>query len=126
MQRGKARHPKEEKIRGEKRQSVVEEVQKLLSAGFIREIQYTTWLANIVIVKKSNEKWRMCTDYIDLNKAFPKDAYPLPNIDRLVNGAIGHKILSFLDAFSRYNQIPMYDRDVDKTTFITKSANYCY
>jgi len=68
----------------------------------------------------------MCTDYTDLNKACPKDAYPLPSIDRLVDEAAGHKILSFLDAFSRYNQIPMYDRDVDKTTFITESANYCY
>jgi len=68
----------------------------------------------------------MCTDYTYLNKACPKDAYPLPSIDRLVDGAAGHKILSFLDVFLGYNQIPMYEPDVDKTTFIMKTANYCY
>jgi len=117
---------KKRRLGEEERQAAIEEVQKLLKAGFIREILYTTWLANIVLVKKSNGKWRMCTDYTDLNKAYPKDAYPLPSIDRLVYGAVGHKVLSFLDAFSRYNQIPMHRSDVDKTTFITESANYCY
>nr|KYP49066.1 Transposon Ty3-I Gag-Pol polyprotein [Cajanus cajan]KYP49091.1 Transposon Ty3-I Gag-Pol polyprotein [Cajanus cajan]KYP49095.1 Transposon Ty3-I Gag-Pol polyprotein [Cajanus cajan] len=68
----------------------------------------------------------MCTDYTDLNKACPKDAYPLPNIDRLVDGAAGHKFLTFLDAYSGYNQIRMHPRDEDKTTFVTESANYCY
>jgi len=117
---------KKRRLGEEKKKVAMEEVQKLLNAGFIREIQYTTWLANIVLVKKSNGKWRMCTDYTDLNKACPKDAYPLPSIDRLVDGAAGHRMLSFLDAFSGYNQIPMYDRDVDKTTFISESANFCY
>jgi len=56
---------------------------------------------------------------MDLKKACPKDAYPLPNIDQLVDGAVGNKVLSFLDAFSGYNQILMYDPDVGKTTFIT-------
>nr|KYP52283.1 Transposon Ty3-I Gag-Pol polyprotein [Cajanus cajan] len=78
------------------------------------------------IVKKPNGKWRMCTDYTNLNKACPKDAYPLPNIDRLVDGASGHKVLTFLDAYSGYNQIPMHPRDEEKTAFITDSANYCY
>jgi len=117
---------KKRRLGEEKRQAAIEEVQKLLKAGFIREIQYTTWLANIVQVKKSNGKWRMCTDYTNLNKACPKDVYPLPSIDRLVDGAVGHKVLSFLDAFSGYNQIPMHRSDVDKTTFITESTNYCY
>ena len=61
-----------------------EETQKLLSAGHIKEIQYPEWLANVVLVKKANEKWRMCVDFTDLNKACPKDSYPLPNIDALV------------------------------------------
>ncbi|XP_020202767.1 uncharacterized protein LOC109788450 [Cajanus cajan] len=78
------------------------------------------------MVKKASEKWRMCTDYTDLNKACPKDAYPLPQIDALVDGAAGHQRLSFLDAYSGYNQIPMYPPDEDKTGFITDSANYCY
>nr|KYP73712.1 Retrovirus-related Pol polyprotein from transposon 297 family [Cajanus cajan] len=78
------------------------------------------------MVKKSNEKWRMCTDYTNLNKACPKDAFPLPNIDWLVDGASGHKVLTFLDAYSGYNQIPMHPRDEEKMAFITDSANYCY
>jgi len=101
-------------------------VQKLLEAEFIKEILYTTWLANVVLVKKSNGQWRMFVDYTSLNKACPKDAYPLPSIDRLVDGAASNKVLSLLDAFSGYNQIPMYDRDVGKTTFITEASNYCY
>nr|KYP39609.1 Transposon Ty3-G Gag-Pol polyprotein [Cajanus cajan] len=112
---------------GEERKAAIEgEVCKLLDARFIREVHYTTWLANVVMVKKPNGKWRMCTDYTNLNKACPKDAYPLPNIDRLVDGASGHKFLSFLDAYSRYNQIRMHPRDEKKTTFITETTNYWY
>jgi len=65
-------------------------------------------------------------DYTSLNKACPKDAYPLPSIDCLVDGTAGNKVLSFLDAFSGNNQISMYDRDVGKTAFITEASNYCY
>nr|KYP60510.1 Transposon Ty3-I Gag-Pol polyprotein [Cajanus cajan] len=112
---------------GEERKKAIEgEVSKLLDVGFIREVHYTTWLANVVMVKKSNSKWRMCTDYIDLNKACPKDSYLLPNIDRLVDGAADHNFLTFLDVYSGYNQIRMHPRDEDKTTFVTESANYCY
>jgi len=68
----------------------------------------------------------MCTDYTNLNKACPKDTYPLPNIDRLVNGTTGHKVLSFLDAYSGYNQIRMYSGDKEKTTFITEESNFYY
>jgi len=68
----------------------------------------------------------MCVDYTDLNKACPRDAYPLPNIDRLVDGAAGNKVLCFLDAYSGYNQIPMAVSDMNKTAFITDDANYFY
>jgi len=84
----------------EKRLAAKEEVEKLLSTGFIREARYTTWLANVVMVTKPNGNWRMCVDYKNLNNACPKDSYPLPNIDRLVDGATDHKILSFFDAYS--------------------------
>jgi len=105
---------------------VKEETQKLLSAGTIREIQYPKWLANVVLVKKVNGKWRMCVDFTDLNKACPKDSYPLPNIDALVDSASGCKMLSFLDAFSGYNQIKIYPRDESKTTFMMETCSYCY
>ena len=99
------------KFNEERRLVIREETQKLLSAGHIREIQYPEWLANVVLVKKANGKWRMCVDFTDLNKACPKDSYPLPNIDALVDSASGCEMLNFLDAFSGYNQIKMHPRD---------------
>ena len=68
----------------------------------------------------------MCVDYTNLNKACPRDAYPLPNIDRLVDGAAGNKVLNFLDVYSGYNQIPMTASDMNKTFFITNDARATY
>lgn len=73
------------------------EVDKLTQAGFIREVHYLDWLANMLIVKKQNGKWHMCVDFIDLNKACPKDSYLLPWIDQQVDNTAGHGILSFID-----------------------------
>jgi hypothetical protein len=84
-------------------------VQKLLQVGFIREVDYLELLSNVVLVKKSNEKWRMCVDFTDLNKACPKDSFPLPRMDLLVDSTSGHELLSFMDAFLGYNQIHMDD-----------------
>jgi len=80
----------------------------------------------VVLVKKANDKWQMCVDYTNLNKACPRDAYTLPNIDRLVDGAGGNKVLSVLNAYSDYNQIPMAASDMNKTAFIIDNANYLY
>ena len=85
--------------------AIGEEVQKLLEANFIREVYYPDWLANVIMVKKANGKWRMCIDFMDLNRAYPKDSYPLPRIDTLVDSTVRHQLLSFMDAFSGYNQI---------------------
>ena len=82
---------------------MTEEVDRLLEADFIREVFYPDWLANVVMVKKRNSKWRMCIDFIDLNKACPKDNFPLSRIEQLVNSTAGHKLLSFMDAFFGYN-----------------------
>ena len=105
---------------------VQEQVQSLLDTKFIHEIFYPTWLSNVVMVKKSNGKWQMCVNYTDLNKACPKDPYPLPSIDGLVDVASGFRFLSFMDTHSRYNQIPMHPLDEEKTTLITPIANYYY
>ncbi|XP_057742915.1 uncharacterized protein LOC130961187 [Arachis stenosperma] len=110
----------------EKRAACLEETQKLLRAGFIEELRFTTWLSNVVMVRKASGKWRMCVDFTNLNKACPKDAYPLPCIDKLVDNASGYNALSFLDAYSSYNQILMHPKDKDKTAFITELGNYCY
>jgi len=114
------------KFNEERRLVVQEETKKLLSARHIREIQYPEWLANVVLVKKANGKWRMCVDFTDLNKVCPKDSYPLPSIDTLVESASGCKMMSFLDAFSGYNQIKMHPRDESKTMFMTETCSYCY
>ena len=87
---------------------------------------YPEWLANVVLVKKTNGKWRMCVDFTDLNKACPKDSFPLLRIDQLVDSIAGHKLLTFMDAFSGYNQIRMAEEDQEKTTFITSQGLYCY
>ena len=103
----------------ERDQVVIEEVTKLLTTGFIREVYYPDWLANVVLMKKANGKWRMCVDFMDLNKACSKDSFPLPRIDQLVDSTTGHKLLTFMDAFSGYNQIKMAEKDQEKTAFIT-------
>jgi hypothetical protein len=110
----------------ERRRAVDEEVKKLVDARFISEIKYPTWLANTVLVKKANGKWRMCVDYTNLNMACPKDPYPLPNIDHLIDDASGYKTLSFMDAYSGYNQIRMDPLDAPKTAFMTNTNNYHY
>ena len=84
----------------ERDQAITEEVSKLLTVGFIREMYYPDWLANIVLVKKANGKWRMCVDFTNLNKACSKDSFPLPRIDQLVDSTAKHKLLTFMDAFS--------------------------
>ena len=110
----------------ERDQAVRDEVARLLTAGFIQEVYYFDWLANIVLVKKTNGKWRMCVDFTDLNRACPKDSFPLPRIDQLVDSIAGHKLLTFMDAFSGYNQIKMAEEDQEKTAFITSQGLYCY
>ena len=104
----------------------MEEVEKLLAAGFIREVYYPKWLANVVMVKKSNGKWKMCVDFTDLNNACTKDSFPLPRIDQLVDSTAGHELLTFMDAFSGYNQILMKKEDQEKTAFVTSQDLYCY
>ena len=84
----------------ERDNTIKEEVQKLTTAHFIREFYYPDWLAKVVMVKKANGKWRMCMNFIDLNKAFLKNSYPLPHIDQLVDSIVSHQLLSFMDAFS--------------------------
>ena len=108
------------------KKAIKEEVIKLLQAGFIREMLHITWLENVVPVEKSNGGWRMCVDYIDLNKACCKDSYPLSNINHLVDNVSGFGMLSFRDAFSRYNRVKMHPDDKDKTAFITNKGVYCY
>jgi hypothetical protein len=88
-----------QKMSEDKAEGARNEVKRLLSAGVIREVTYMEWLANTVMVKKANGKWRMCIDFIDLNKACPKDEFPLPRIDSLVDAAASSELMSLLDCY---------------------------
>jgi hypothetical protein len=110
----------------DKKQAIEVEVCKLLAAGFIRECQHPVWLANPVLVKKKTCGLRMSIDYTDLNKHSPKDPFPLPRIDQVVDSTAGSVLLCFLDCYSGYHQIPLHPDDEDKTMFITPHDIYCY
>ncbi|KAF8080253.1 hypothetical protein N665_0961s0001 [Sinapis alba] len=117
---------KRRKLGSERAKAVNDEVDRLLGAGSIAEVKYPDWLANPVVVKKKNGKWRVCIDFTDLNKACPKDSFPSPHIDQMVESTAGNELLSFMDAFSGYNQIMMHPDDREKTSFITDRGTYCY
>ncbi|XP_058757655.1 uncharacterized protein LOC131630928 [Vicia villosa] len=105
---------------------IQEEVQKQFDAGFLAVTVYPPWVANIVPVPKKDGKVRMCVDYRDLNRASPKDDFPLPHIDVLVDNTAQFSVFSFMDGFSGYNQIKMAPEDMEKTTFITPWGTFCY
>ncbi|CAL8087795.1 unnamed protein product [Prunus armeniaca] len=102
------------------------EIEKLLAAGFIKPIKHPTWLANIVPVKKMTRVIRVCTEYRDLNPACPKDEFPLPNMDILIDSTSSQGMLSFMDEFNGYNQIKMSPKDAKKTAFRTPYGNFYY
>lgn len=110
----------------EKAKAVKEEVHKVLKAGMIRKAQFSDWISNPVAVKKHNGKWRVCIDFTELNRACPKDSFPLSRIDQLVNSMAGYERMSFLNAYSGYHQIPLFEPDQDNTVFITILGLYCY
>ncbi|GJS44497.1 reverse transcriptase domain-containing protein [Tanacetum coccineum] len=106
--------------------AINDEVNKLVTAGIMREVHYHDWLSNPVMVKKSDNSWRMCVDFKDLNKACPKDGYPLPEIDWKVESLCGFPFKCFLDAYKGYHQIQMAEEDEEKTAFITNQGIFCY
>ena len=97
-----------------------------MAAGFIKLIQHPRWLSNIVPVKKKNRQIRCFVDFRNLNRAYPKDEFPLPNMDLLIDFMVGNAMFSFMDGFSGYNQIRMALRDAEKTTFRTPMGNFYY
>jgi len=110
----------------EKRRAFGEEITKLLAVGFIKEVYHPEWIANPVLVQKKNGKWRICVDYTSLNKPCPKDMFPLPHIDQVVDSTSGCETLCFLDAYSGYHQITMKESDQLATSFITLFGSFCY
>ena len=109
----------------DRKEAIWVEVTRLLAAGFIQEVTHPEWLANPILVEEKNGEWRMCVDYTDLNKHCPKDPFPLPRIDQVVDSTAGCA-LSFLDFYSGYHQIALKKLDQEKTSFITPFGAYCY
>ena len=89
-------------------------------------MEYHEWLYKVVLIKKANGKWRLCIDFTDVNRACPKDSFPLPRINLIVDATAGHELLSFMDAFSGYNQISMDSDNQENTSFVTGQGTYCY
>jgi hypothetical protein len=104
-------------MKAEVLEEVKKEVEKMIEAGFIRTCRYTEWISNVVPVQKKDGRWRVCVDFRDLNMATPKDEYPMPVAETLINAAAGHKMLSFMDGNAGYNQIFMASEDIHKTAF---------
>ena len=111
----------------EKRKAIAKELARLEIAGFIKEVIHTDWVANPVLVPKKDttDLW-MCIDYSALNKACPKDPFPLPRIDQVIDSTAGSELLCFLDAYSGYHQIKMKESDQLKTSFVTPYGTFCY
>ena len=97
-------------MKAEVLEEVKKEVQKMLDAGFIRPCRYAEWISSVVSVQKKDGRWRVCVDFRDLNRATPKDEYPMPVAETLINAAAGHKMMSFMDGNASYNQIFMAQR----------------
>jgi hypothetical protein len=122
-------HPVKQRTRKqaqEKQDFIIQEIEKLKRARLIREVAHPTWIANPVVMLKANGTGRLYMDFTSLNKAFPKDPYPLPRIDQIVNSTAGCDLLCFLDAFSGYHQIKIAKEDEEKMAFITPCGVYCY
>ncbi|KAM6577956.1 hypothetical protein CsatB_029793 [Cannabis sativa] len=98
-----AKRQKRRPLDFERQGALKQEVDKLLVNDFTHEVFYPSWIANLVLIPKPNGTWRTCIDFSDLNKACPKDCFPLPKIDQLVDATAGHELMSFIDAYSGYN-----------------------
>jgi hypothetical protein len=117
---------KERRYTSKRRETIWLEVNKLFESKFIRPVDYSNWLANPVLIEKTDGSWCMCIDYTRLNKVCPKDEYPLPHISQIVDFVASCELLSFLDAYSGYHQISIGIDDEEKIAFITPFGIFCY
>jgi hypothetical protein len=102
------------------------EVEKLLKSGFIYPVALTDWVSNLVPIDKKQCTIRVCIDYRDINKACPKDNFPTPFVNQIVDDCSGREIFSLMDGFSRYNQINIVPEDQHKTAFICPWGTFSY
>ena len=112
-------------MKAEVLEEVKKVVQKMLDTGFIRTCRYAEWISSVVPVQKKDGRWKVCVNFRDLNRATPKDEYPMPVAETLINAAASHKMLSFMDGNAGYNQIFMALEDVNKTAFRVPAQSVC-
>ncbi|XP_019192761.1 PREDICTED: uncharacterized protein LOC109187068 [Ipomoea nil] len=112
-------------LSSDRREFVREELKKMAAIGHIRPVTFPEWVANIVLVPKP-PSWRMCIDFIDLNRANPLDPYPLPSIHQMVDETAGADLMSFMDALKGYHQFIMAHEDESMTAFVTPDGLYWY
>ncbi|GKB03137.1 reverse transcriptase domain-containing protein [Tanacetum coccineum] len=110
----------------DRNEAITAEVTKLVEALILKEVYFPRWVANPVMVRKSDGTWRMCIDFTNMNKACPKDSYPLPEIDKKIESLDGFKYKYFLDTYKGYHQIRMAEEDEEKTAFYTEHGTFCY
>ena len=101
-------------------------IDKLLTTGFIREVEYPDWLENVVVVPKKDEKWRVYVNYTNLNDVCPNDSFLFPWIDQIVDANVMHEMFSLIDVLFKYHQIPMFQPDEENAVFVTPHGLYCY
>ncbi|XP_026383756.1 uncharacterized protein LOC113279275 [Papaver somniferum] len=106
--------------------AVENDLKKLQESGIIRKSHYPQWISNMVVVPKRNRGVRICIDFRNLNKACPKDSFPLPSIDQLVESIVGYEALTLMYGYAGYNQIPLAPEDQEHTSFFTPRGLYCY
>jgi hypothetical protein len=117
---------KESRYIVERSETIRQEVNRFLEAGFIRPVDYPSWLANLVLVEKPDGSWHMCIDYTSLNKACPKDECPMTHICQIIDSTASCELLSFPDVYSSYHQISLTIDNEEKTTFTTPFGMFCY
>lgn len=98
----------------------------MIESGIIRPAKYPQWITNMAVVPKKNKGIRICIDFGDLNRAFPKDRYPLLNIPHVVELASGYRRLSLMDGYSRYNPISLAEEDKEHKAYFSPRGLYCY
>lgn len=117
---------RKQKVGEEKRVAIDEDVGKLFNDKFFTETKYSIWMANMVVVRKANNRWHMCVDFTYMNAIFPKYTYPLSDIDCIIDGSSGYHTLSFMDAYSEYDHIQMNTMYGPKIAFMSNHGNYNY
>ena len=119
-------HQKVRCLHSDKQRIIQAEIDKLLTTGFIREVEYPDWLENVVVVPKKDEKWQVCVSSTNLNDVCPNDSFLFPWIDQIIDANVMHEMFSFIYVLFRYHQIPMFQPDEENAVFVTPHGLYCY